>query len=721
MMDKKTLRKIPREAPTEKIKAAARLLREGSLVATAHYIGDEDSETMQLYFYRNVKGEATEDIRVFVNKVDYITQDLKKDKTHWLTGKIFYVLRWWVWSSPREIIRFVDEESRKTFDSFIPDDGKGNKEYAGKEDDWVYRLWRWQENVAERRLHEKHRKVLEKSEALAKLGDLPLPDDFDEWIRETVHHDNYYLQYEPSRKREITGYCSHCRKMVTIDRKKEHIRMFHKGTCPSCGMPVTFVTKRNALEAGREAAVIVQKITGGVVFRYFFTWMETKKVRYFLKTEVGRTEISRVFNFDDGRREIVDWGRYKNESYETWCPQGTATETWNYVSGEHVYTKGLQDTLAGTKWKYSGITEYQEKAGYRPIQFSSFMYHYPENPYLEFLAKAGFVKLLNDTCDRYGFVGRERFDKNAKSPVQLFGLPKAYIRILRMTDGGESMLDNLKQCMRDHAIPADEEIKQYTDIFGSAERMLEVINAHTNIGKFLKYLEKQLKSHKGLRISLPSCWEWPERGHMGEWRRKESIKLLARDWQDYIRWAADLGYDLNDKYYLLPPDIEKAHDKMLAEYQKKRDEIEKKKKEAEERLFNEMMKQAESEGKENEIFGMHSKKYMVVLPKTADDLKREGSHNHNCVGTYVGRVAEGKTMILFIRRVESPDEPFYTMEYHDGKTIQCRGMRNVPAEGEVYAFSKAVERRLRMIEQEAVKNIGKDEAKRCRIAISWQG
>lgn len=49
------------------------------------------------------------------------------------------------------------------------------------------------------------------------------------------------------------------------------------------------------------------------------------------------------------------------------------------------------------------------------------------------------------------------------------------------------------------------------------------------------------------------------------------------------------------------------------------------------------------------------------------ELINEGKILSHCVGTYANRVAEGKTCILFIRKIEEPEVPFFTLEYNNGR------------------------------------------------------
>ena len=65
---------------------------------------------------------------------------------------------------------------------------------------------------------------------------------------------------------------------------------------------------------------------------------------------------------------------------------------------------------------------------------------------------------------------------------------------------------------------------------------------------------------------------------------------------------------------------------------------------------------------------------------------------HHCVGSYVQKVADGKTTILFLRRASAPDEPFYTMEVIGNQMIQCRAKNNGAMTKEVEDFVRAFKR-----------------------------
>lgn len=67
---------------------------------------------------------------------------------------------------------------------------------------------------------------------------------------------------------------------------------------------------------------------------------------------------------------------------------------------------------------------------------------------------------------------------------------------------------------------------------------------------------------------------------------------------------------------------------------------------------------------------------LVKVPETAEELIKEGKKLHNCLATYVDRVARGETSIFFIRRIDEPDKPFYAMEYSNGQVRQLYTYNN---------------------------------------------
>ena len=69
--------------------------------------------------------------------------------------------------------------------------------------------------------------------------------------------------------------------------------------------------------------------------------------------------------------------------------------------------------------------------------------------------------------------------------------------------------------------------------------------------------------------------------------------------------------------------------------------------------------------------------FSIIVPKEMNKITKEGVYLHHCVGGYVNRVAEGRTNILFLRKNEEIDIPFFTIEVsNNNEIIQIHGLYN---------------------------------------------
>lgn len=133
------------------------------------------------------------------------------------------------------------------------------------------------------------------------------------------------------------------------------------------------------------------------------------------------------------------------------------------------------------------------------------------------------------------------------------------------------------------------------------------------------------------------------------------------------------AYDMKDKSVLFPKNCAAAHDREAERIQKIND------------------------AQKNKAFCMayagfarkaalSNKELQIVCPQRANDLVDEGKALHHCVGGYIDNVAEGRCLIVFVRRVEEPKKPYVTVEVRDGKIAQIHGDHNSKPTEEVQKF-----------------------------------
>lgn len=147
--------------------------------------------------------------------------------------------------------------------------------------------------------------------------------------------------------------------------------------------------------------------------------------------------------------------------------------------------------------------------------------------------------------------------------------------------------------------------------------------------------------------------------------------VVASEYADYITILKRLEYPL-DNSYMFPKDFEKEYKRVHDEYDANKTEIDNK-------YNNKLIKQI-SDGlrkmKDLRTFLNGSKGLLVYVPESVAELKEEGKKLHNCIGTYADRVAEGKTFVFFVRKLDNPTAPFVAFEYCNGEVIQCRSDHN---------------------------------------------
>lgn len=666
-MDKKTLRSIPRPEADPSYYRMAKEVDKASPKWLVRASVEGDVLQVIAWEIKDLKKEIPgASLRLFFGDDDFITQDLKETKTKWYTGKAYSVLKLYWWNvSPENQIMYADDESRKLLADRFPYKGYGRSNRSPWEN-----IDEWQNKVLDKRLADKHYRQLAPVRAMMEL--VPeIPEGFEEFVHDQVMRKHRYLVYDGNSSiRKRSAFCTECGKHMVIDSKAVRLRIGEWGECPCCGSPVMMWTfKRwHSNENAFENAAIFQKLEGGMilarVFRcaYCFQKEGDNEAPWAIRIrrEEYVTELCRVF-MDGYKWQSYEYAEYKQSGKTCWCPDMGVTNT-NYAI---VWTKGLRETLAGTPYRYSGLEAFQDNEPFEQLPIFRFLRTYERRPEIEMVAKAGLVRLAAEVSDSYYC--------NSKSLDDLKKLDKQQLQIMRRLNGGCGMVSLLRDIGISRLKMSEAEIVEYVDAFGTGTSLIRrLMDMNIRPHKFVKWALKQTGSRKP-----------------GD-ERKRKMRNLYHDWDDYLSWCRELHYDLKDMYVVMPPDFKKAHDRVMAEVQRKKDEAMRKQREKTARELKKLM---------DELRGMdplhlRSKKFMIVLPSSVNDLKKEGTTLHHCVATYADRVAKGETLILFIRQISEPDTPFYTMEWRDNRVIQCRGSHNKDMTPDVKTFVTAFEKRM---------------------------
>ena len=678
MIDKRRLRNIVRPTAKEEYFSQARIFPELQYLAELKQFDD----ILQITFFPTkalIKGREGADARIFVSADDYITQDLKTAKTKWIKGRVDYATHFeWNYQKPwLGNIGFVDEESRQLFVNRFGD--TNTNRYTNP---WP-NFYNWQTKVLERKRRERYDRELEETyEYMSMIGDLPA--DFYDWMRTAGINQAAYLIYDAeSKKKEKLVFCTVCQKYHIVDTGKMVLRNYETGRCPGCGAEAEYRSRGRVSKRFHKDCwlCVMQPVPGGYAARYLsahfhydFSFYKETNI-YAWKMTMSHFELCRDFYIGKVFKSF-EYRVYKQLT-ERWCPSEWLIPNDKAI----VYTRNLKDVFIDTQYRYCALDIYQERSGYRSIPVFNYMKKYPEAPCLEYFIKSGLIRLTTDIVN-YGKV--KYVNLKSEDKRRIICLPSPYIRQLIRLDGNQTTLNLLCDlALKDHIHPPkDDFVIEWQKTFGHGDsHMAAADNAGIPLPKFMRYIQKQKKKYNAAELERCGHYHYGRPSDRHEKYRRDCTNI-ATDWEDYIGFCRQLRINLNDEYNLLPPDLKQAHDRLAGEVQKIKNERERKEKERQEREVNRILSNMQTDNP----YKLNYKGIFIMIPANTDAIKREGETLHHCVATYIKRVAKGETMILFVRQEKSPDEPFYTLEYRDGKVIQCRGKRNCDMTEKVKTF-----------------------------------
>jgi hypothetical protein len=376
--------------------------------------------------------------------------------------------------------------------------------------------------------------------------------------------------------------------------------------------------------------ILMLKTEDGFVSRYF----DARRTSSAYGENYKLTEKARVSY--NGKRT---WTYYNSNGYSepkdiSWWDRtgGYGNYKVTYGSGA-LYYSNLDEVLKDTTFKYCAI---KILAAHKPgfiINHECFFLRFERARFIEYFIKMGLYNLANDYV---WHSWSDKINEHGRNMNEILKLTKENINRLIKLDGNLYTLE-LLQIEQNSWKRFDDDQLKYIGANNITLRNLNEVMKYTTVYRAIRYLESKKN------IASPD----------------KALQL----WVDYIENCKILKNDLKNEFVLFPHKLKEAHDiayKAVVDM----------KNENKEKLFKQIMIEAELR------YTYETQTFAAVVPKSADEIRREGQTLHHCVGSYVDRVLEGKTLIMFIRRKEEMNKPFYTMEVCKGEIIQVRGEYN---------------------------------------------
>lgn len=441
-----------------------------------------------------------------------------------------------------------------------------------------------------------------------------------EWIRKDTSH---YIIFDNHDNQH--GRCEKCGQEVTFDRTIHNKEV----RCPSCGkkMKVLHLWRRK-VNWNMEWRIVPYAIDSNTLILRYVAVIHNDKLNVtiqelarhildFKEDKMYPIELNINDEWCTKKYHFVEYNMYQYRRF--CCLQGNACK-----KGFYTELKKLD------VFKYfDNITKFQCKHMYVCSIIATLT---SLAPLYEKLCKAGLTQLaINDwdiRCHGYSSYYTKdtiQFDAAQTSLMKMLGINKTSISTLRRFQTVKALY------------------YLQTDPNADVDEIEMMISADVTL--------KDISTLKGIQISLKKVLKYCiDRG------------IAFTEYVHYIDCLKKLNYPL-DKSYLYPKDFRHEDLRVSAEvtgqdYSK-------------EDVLIAKISAGLRKMKNLKSFMDGSKGLLVYVPDSAWDLKNEGKALHNCIGSYINRVANRDTLVFFVRKVDSPNAPFVAFEYRSGQVVQC--------------------------------------------------
>lgn len=448
----------------------------------------------------------------------------------------------------------------------------------------------------------------------------------DGWIGcESIDESKYY------------SVCPSCGKLFQHKKKPKNGDTVECLHCRCSGIAYDFRDPTITIDTPVSFTACLEYIDGGFVLRLFNSWLDYSE-REFNNNEklscypgIATKEVAREYWFNGEYNYYTNVNQDSNndpEFVEVEASDICDEDYWIY-NYDNIYDPESSALTDDIKYNDPYNSNTCIEALTRRIPYRAF----------KTLQKYGFTALAKDSVYVPGYFS----DSSKICEVLRYDYNKLKAKF-RIDEIGIAYLENIRS-LELYGIEVSEE---NADIIARLDSNAKKILSLDKPKKIFKYLRNQA--------------------------RKTSYST-ARDYVDYIKECEKLGYNLKETAVLYPTDLGTAHRRTSGLVKIENSHVvEQSIKDKYERL--------------HKACEWSNDEYAIVMPKSAEDIINEGAILNHCVGSYCERVANGKSIILFLRKIDDLDKPFYTLEIRPNMKkfdfVQCRGYRNSDPSKEIY-------------------------------------
>lgn len=456
----------------------------------------------------------------------------------------------------------------------------------------------------------------------------PEPAGFRDWLAkefEPIH----YMTIIPFRKNKHTkGTCSHCGNEVTILKGDVKDK---KTICPECGTECN-VRRSDYKANGNRYDVVVGWDNHAILFQRHPYGGFVERL-YAIDSVTKFDEELKISVFEKKRRiirnghEICYW-RYNY--CESWN-KSQYGDGWYHTSpvNTKIYPGTfIPDLVAGTKYQYSAVDRMIGVRGFSPLNY---LHRYESMPELEFLAKMGMTNLANH-------IGG--FADDHGTPWNRLGITKEDFELLKSTNGDVDEYHWMRIFFK-RGESSNQAVIKFLIKYSFKEDTFSFIDDRMSYEQIVNFMKRQMEDEHYDR----------------------SYTEMVSTWSDYLAMAAYMKRNVKSEYVYRPKNLRAAHDEMVkisggAALAKRELEILSKFPNVNEICTEIKVK-----------YEYRNETYCIVCPDGIKDIIEEGIALEHCLhrsDIYFSRIERRESFIVFLRKADAPDIPYYTLEIEPG-------------------------------------------------------
>ena len=465
----------------------------------------------------------------------------------------------------------------------------------------------------------------------------------------------------------IGDYCEHYHEIgYYSDELGTPIKSCSCDICAECGAECTAFhvssINREGRIVGADFPLTIQMINGNLA-------MVSYRVRKVFDKQANFQIISDPYEayIFDGRKteKIVGYYKYFTKTTFTnkWETRSYCNDSYGEIESPFVYPWD-PNILNGTRFENCKLDKYIQKSENAiPV---TYLRIWQKHKNIENIVMSGGTKIINNMINDVstGYYGEKKYilsirmpDWKKVKPHEMFCIEKPIYKQLIAGDYRTSDINIYGMAKKYDSSVRPEDFETIINTYQDTRDFADLLK-YGSVMKTIRYIEKQKAKVK----------------------KSKTLKSVSYYlYRDYLEMANKLREDINSPKIRFPDNLIKWHDRFM----------ERIKHEESKELVNKFNKRYKKLSK----FVFHDKETGLFIRPAASEkeLIDEGKSLDHCVGTYAKLHATGKTSIFFVRKEESPNKPYYTLEYRENlhEIEQNHGKSNCLQTPKVTQFEQA--------------------------------